>query len=414
MLAIVASLIGCTQSGPEATSEESAAAPRPVAVQVARAQVRTLHPTLTLNGAIIAIPERTASVSPQLGGWVRKLHVVEGQSVRAGDCLVELDPRSAQVSVMRAEAIVQEKQAAVERLKRGYLPEEIAGAKQDADNAAAKVDGLRTELTALKDLIDRHEISPVMYQTKSKALAAAEAAYASAQERVKLLEAGTRPELIAEATGLLGAARADLEQARLALEWCTITSPVSGNVVQLLARQGQFFDRAVPLATVIDLASVFVQIRVPSVQFTRVHLGADVRVEVPTYADRVFSGTVTRISGQADAATGNVIVFATIANSDLRLRPGLSCRVSIALPDIPGALTIPVAAIADNSGTPVVTVIRDGKAFETTVLPGVETRQHVQILKGLAAGDTVATAGGYGLPEGCPVTVVETSSAPAN
>ena len=78
--------------------------------------------------AIIAIPERTAVISPQLGGWVSKLDVVEGQSVRAGDVLVELDARSAQVAVQRAEALVAEKDAAVRRLKSGYLPTEIAGA----------------------------------------------------------------------------------------------------------------------------------------------------------------------------------------------------------------------------------------------------------------------------------------------
>ena len=66
---------------------------------------------------------------------------------------------------------------------------------------------------------------------------------ASARERVKLLEAGTRPEMIAEAQGLLDAAKADLEQAKAHLEWCSITSPIDGVVVQLLARKGQFFDR---------------------------------------------------------------------------------------------------------------------------------------------------------------------------
>ncbi len=122
--------------------------------------------------------------------------------------------------------------------------------------------------------------------------------------------------------------------------------------------------------------------------------------------DEIFLGSVTRISGQADPLTGNMIVFATIDNQNHRLQPGLNCRASLALPEVHDALAIPVEAIGDNAGSPVVTVIRDGKAYETHVEIGSETTQLVQITHGLTAGDTVATMGGYGLPDGCPVTIV--------
>ncbi|WP_197455611.1 efflux RND transporter periplasmic adaptor subunit [Stieleria neptunia] len=378
-----------------------------MSVEVATAEITTLRPLLDLVGQIVAIPEKTAVISPQLGGWVSKLDVVEGQSVKADELLVELDTRSARVAVARAEATVAEKTAAVKRLKSGYLPEEIAGAKQDASNAAATADALNNELRALKDLLDRNEISPVVYQTKAEAAKSAEAALASAQEKVKLLEAGTRPEMVAEAQGQLDAAKADLQQANLTLDWCSITSPMDGVVVQLLARQGQFFDRAVSLATVMNLDEVFVQIRIPSTQFAKIREGTEIKIELASLPGRSFPGKVIRISGQADPATGNVVVFALVENSDHLLRPGLSCQVHVSLPEVTSALAIPVAAVADNSGTPVVTIIRNNKAYETAVTLGVETSDQVQILSGLKTGDQVATAGGYGLPEGCPVEIVD-------
>ena len=158
---------------------------------------------------------------------------------------------------------------------------------------------------------------------KPRRLKSAEAALASAQEHVKLLEAGTRPEMIDEAQGLLDAAKADLAQAQLALQWCTITSPIDGVVVQLLARQGQFLDRAAALATVIDLSEVFVQLRIPSRQFTKVNTGTQVDIQLASLPGRSFSGQVTRISGQADPATGNVNVFAAVKNDDQRPASGL-------------------------------------------------------------------------------------------
>ncbi|QDV26406.1 copper/silver efflux system membrane fusion protein CusB [Aureliella helgolandensis] len=120
----------------------------------------------------------------------------------------------------------------------------------------------------------------------------------------------------------------------------------------------------------IDLTEVFAQIRIPSIQFAKVHDDSEVNIEIVSFPDQVFKARVTRISGQADPATGNVIVFAKIYNSEFKLRPGLSCQTSVALPVIVDALVIPVAAVADNAGIPVVTIVRDGKAYETAVTVG--------------------------------------------
>ena len=94
-----------------------------VPVQAARVERTTLRPALDLVGTVAAIPERTAMVSPQLGGWVEKLDAREGQSVKAGEPLVQLDARTAHTDIRRAQAVVAEKEAALKRLKRGYLPQ---------------------------------------------------------------------------------------------------------------------------------------------------------------------------------------------------------------------------------------------------------------------------------------------------
>ena len=86
---------------------------------------------------------------------------------------------------------------------------------------------------------------------------------ASATAHVKLLEEGTPPEMIAEAEAQLDTMKANLEHAKLGLAFCSITSPIQGIVVQLLARQGQFFNQASPLATVMDLSEIFVHLRIP-------------------------------------------------------------------------------------------------------------------------------------------------------
>jgi multidrug efflux pump subunit AcrA (membrane-fusion protein) len=332
---------------------------------------------------------------------------VEGQEVHAGDAIAFLDARTAHTDLERAKAIVGEKTAVLTRLKRGYLPQELEAARQDRDKAKAAMEAAHGELAALKELRARNEISVVQYETKQKLLTQAEAAYASASAHAKLIEQGTATELIDEAQAFLDAAKADMEHAKLALEWCKITSPIDGIVVLLPARRGQFFDRAIPLATIMDLSEVFVQLRIPSAEFSKVRSGTTVELELTAAPGRKISAVVSRIGSQADPLTGNLDVFAIVKNeADLLLRPGLSCQARVWLPEIGNAVVIPVSAVADRSGTAVVTVIRDGQSHEIDVELGAETRDQVQVLKGISPGDMVATAGGYGLPDGCPVKIV--------
>lgn len=398
--------VGCGKGPPPAEEEHSNLPTGPVPVQAVKIEPSTLKPSLDLVGTTIAAPERIAVISPQLGGWIEKVHVVDGQFVRAGEVLVTFDSRIARVDLERAGALVAEKEAVVERLKQGYLPHELEVARQDRDKARATMEGLQHEIEALQELRSRNEISKVHLETKVKAFTSAEAALASAAAHVKLLEEGTRPEMIAEAEAHLASVKADRHHAQLAVQFCSITSPIDGIVVRLLARQGQFFDRASPMATIMDLSDVFVQLRIPSAQFVHVREGTVVDVAPTALSGRTFPGKIVRINGEADPLTGNIDAFAVVKNKDDVLRPGLGCRAQVWLPEIRDTLAVPLSAVADNAGTAIVTVVREEKAYEVEVVLGAHTSKMVQVVNGLSVGDVVITAGGYGLPEGCPVRVV--------
>ena len=140
-------------------------------------------------------------------------------------------------------------------------------------------------------------------------------------------------------------------------------------------------------------------------------IGSPLELKLNSLSGRTYKGTVSRISSQADPMTGNMVVFATILNADRALRPGFSCNAHLSFTEIKDALIVPVEAIGDNAGSSVVTQIRGGKAYEVHVELGTETREYVQILQGLSAGDLVAISGGYGLPNECPVEVIASENA---
>ncbi len=398
-------LLGCGPTAP-AEDEETPAVTKPIPVQAVKAEPTTLRPTLDLVGTVVVIPEKTALISSQTSGWIEKVAVVDGATVVAGADVVLLDPRLAEIAVARATAAVAEKQAALARLKRGYLPQEIEMARHEVVRAEQQVKAQQIELDALTPLWKRKEVSNLQYEKVKLALRGALAARAAAEAKVKLYEAGTPKEEIAEADAQLATAKAELRQAKLNLQFCRITAPLSGTVMQLTARRGMFVDRATSLLTIADLTTLFVKVRVPVDRADSITIGTRADVFLDDYRKEHISGKVARISGQADSATGDLIVSVQIPNNKMRLRPGRSCRTQLWLPPLKNVLAIPAIALADRSGTPVVTVARDGKAYEIEVVPGARTHDYVEIKKGLAAGDWVITHGGYGLPDGCPVKVV--------
>ena len=406
LLAVLAAVSPACDDPPPSADADEPPVVNPVPVRAAQARVITLRPTFDLVGVLVAIPERTAMLSAKTSGQIEHVGVVEGQNVRVGDEIARLDPRLHQARLDRARATVDQAAATLERLQRGARVQEIEAARQAARQAEAVVNELRNKFQGLKTLHDQHELSDRAYKQAESKLKAAEAESAAAAAKRDLLEAGTRPEDIAAAKAMLAAAKADLAAAELATAFCNITSPIAGTVTQLPARQGMSVVPSTLLATIVDLSKLFVQVRVPGAYMEKVRIGAGATVRVTSVQSRQYEGTVQRISGQADPNVGDVNAFVLVSNEDGVLRPGLGCRVRVHLPDVDDALVIPAAAVADRDGTPVVTVIRGNKAYELPIRLGVIADDRVQVIDGLADGDLVATEGGYGLPEGCPVQLI--------
>lgn len=397
--------MGCRRAA-SAQEESESTAIAPVPVRCATARITTLRPSIELVGTLVSIPEKTAVLSVQVPGQIQSVDVVEGQSVRAGDELLRLDDRLAAAQRAKAQAALDESQAVLMRLKHGTRPEELDAARQELRRSETSLTFSRSKLEAGEKLRESRGISDLEYAQRQSAVQAAEAEVAASQAKLKLLEIGPRLEEIAEAEAKVAAAQADLDAGELTWELMHVSAPIDGVVIDLPARRGMFVSAGATLLTISDTRTLFARTRLPTAFLARANVGGPVDVRAPAFPEQVFSGHVARIGRQADERTGDVDAFVSVPNVKGELRPGLACRVQIWLPEIRAALTIPVAAIADRDGTPVVTVVREEQAREVEVQLGGRTDELVQITAGLSAGDLVAVEGGYGLPDGCPCKIL--------
>jgi len=399
------SLIGCrTKSSPE--TEEESAAQTPVPVRVGTARTVTLEPTIELVGTLIAIPERSAEIACPIEGQIQTVQVVEGDRVEAGTALIQLDARTTEAAVSRSRAIVQERQAILDRLKNGPLPQEIAVARQESEKAQTALKPIRDQLAAVAPLKAKGEIANVRYQEMESNLQTAQAEAAIAKARLELIQAGPRPEKIAEAQAQLESTQAELKMAELNLSFCRLATPIDGIVTDLNAVQGAYVTSSETLARIIDLSELFAHVRLPGFCLGKIRPGMRAQLRMAQTDLPPLTGTVARLAGQADPDTGDVDMYISVTNMDDLLRPGLAVRANVSLPPVTDALAIPAKAVADREGTPLVTVIKDGQANEQEVVLGIQAGGLVQVTQGLAAGDVVAVEGGYGLPDGCPVRVL--------
>jgi membrane fusion protein (multidrug efflux system) len=208
-----------------------------------------------------------------------------------------------------------------------------------------------------------------------------------------------------EALARLNEARArySLQQARLAKT--RIHAPFPGVLGLRRVSVGDYIREGDDIVNLEDVGSLKLDFRVPETYLAGIKQGQQVNVQVDAYPGASFQGKVYAIDPRLDEQTRSVLMRARIANSDLRLRPGMFARVALVLETRTQALLIPEQALWPIGDEQFVFRIVDGKALQTKVQTGQRASGKVEISAGLSAGDVVVTAGQTRLRDGMAVKI---------
>src|SRR5690606_40885601 len=198
-------------------------------------------------------------------------------------------------------------------------------------------------------------------------------------------------------------AAAALAQARL--DKMTIRAPFAGIAGLRSMSVGDYVDQGQDLAPLEAIDPLKVDFRVPEMYFSRVQVGQALTVRLDAMPGEEREGRVYAVSPLADAGGRSVLLRATVANPDARLRPGMFARVQL-LFGTDQVLAVPEAALAPSGQSQYVFNVREGRAHRAEVTLGERHDGKVEILTGVAAGDQVVVAGFQRLTDGAPVEVV--------
>lgn len=312
------------------------------------------HEPLRVSGFIEADAIRVGS---RVGGRVQKVAVEEGDRVRKGDLLVQLEPFDLNERRAEAEALLAQKRRTLEKLQAGFRAEEIAQARARYDQLQANLKKLENgprpqELAAARAEVElaesnlelalqdhRRIVSLVARGAESqenldeavRALKVARAEVQVKKENLSLLEAGTRqeeidwakaqvqeayegwrlktegyrPEEIAEAEAAVRAAEATSNAIGAQIEELKILAPAEAVVEAMELEPGDLVPANAPAVELIDLSNLWVRAYVPEDELD-LEIGQKVDVTVDSFPERTFAGRITFIARQGEFTPGNV------------------------------------------------------------------------------------------------------------
>jgi membrane fusion protein (multidrug efflux system) len=393
-------------SAKEETGPQKAQKP-PQEVRVVSATKSAISRTLDLTGEFVAIED--VVIAAMVDGPIVYCPWREGDRVKAGQKLVEIDRRVYRANVQSAEAAVKVARAKLDDMESGTRPEEIAKAEEsvrqlEEKTAFAKVDYERTAKLVESGALPGEVLDKVRVEFVSQT-----AQLVAAKEQLKMLEAGpTRTALAVQQAALDEAeARLALEKAKLAE--CVIEAPFSGTVMKVHVRPGDMAAAKARLIEVADLSSGVMRFAVPEAFTAQVHTGMALEARLDAYPDKVFNGRVIRVYPDIDRRIRTRTVEAKIAGI-LDVMPGMFARLILKLRQVDDAVVVPLAALVTTpEGDKVVFVVKDGKALRRKVKTGIEASDRIQVLEGINSGDKVIVSGHKELKDGVDVRVSESA-----
>ncbi len=199
----------------------------------------------------------------------------------------------------------------------------------------------------------------------------------------------------------------DVQRAAVALIEAQIArtelrAPFDGLIGLRYVSEGSYISPSTRIATLQDIGTVKVEFSIPERHAHRVRVGNRIAFTVEG-VEGTFEGRIYAYEPRIDAATRTLRLRARAANPQGRLLPGAFARVEVVFEEIPDALTVPAIAVIPVLGGKQVFVYRAGRAVVQPVETGLRLEDRVQVVAGLAPGDTVITSGLLQLRSGLPV-----------
>ncbi len=370
---------------------------------VVRAEGPTVHTALaarkTLEQHVVAsgrvwVPTRV-EVSAQTPGLVVAVAVVEGQHVKTGDLLVQIDDAEARAAVAQARAVVDQANARVEQLQRvGAIV-----ATESLRQARTNLERAHAEYERAQKLAASGAVAQVELDNARRALDTARA-QESAAEAQQLSSAPMGADTRVALTALLQA-QAQLAGAGIRLAQTRIVALQDGVVLTRSVEPGDVVQPSRTLLVVAAGGDAQLVFQADERNLASIELGQRARASADAYPDRVFDAVVGYVAPSIDPQRGSVEVRLRAHEAPAFLKPDMTVSIDLTVATKPDALTIPSEAVRGiASPAPWVLAVEGGRVVRKDVKLGIRGDGETEVASGLDEGAEVVLPDAHVLAAG--------------
>jgi multidrug efflux system membrane fusion protein len=343
--------------------------------------------------------KNSAIVSSKVMGSIVAMKVREGDTVRAGQILVEIDSREARIQTQKSGAGLVEMKGALDEVDRNIKAAESAQTAAESNRQLAT-----STLRRYQQLLDRQSISPQEFDEVRAWREVADAEAERAGRQLQSLEAKRR-----QALARIDQSKADVAGSQVYSSFTRIAAPITGVVVSKQADVGYMAAPGAPLLTIESGADYRLEAAVQESQINKIHLRDQVRVQIDALGPQELAGTVVEIVPAADPASRTYLVKISIAlpgGSQEIIRSGLYGKARF-ITGQTQAITIPKKAVVEQGQlTSVYVVDQSGIARMRLVKTGKTYSDRIEVLSGLKEGEPIVVDGVAAVNDGSRVREV--------
>lgn len=351
----------------DSTKTSSSRSPRggggPVTLTAATAQKGDIGDYLDSIGTVT--PVYTASITSQVNGIVTTVHYTEGQIVRKGDALIDIDPRPYQATLLQAQGTLERDQNVL---------------------GQAKMDLERYQVAWARNAIPKQTLDD-------------------------------QAKLVLQTEGTVKLDQGVVQYDQVQLDYCHITAPINGRVGLRLVDPGNVVQASggLTLAVITQMHPITVIFTISEDNLTQVQqrLRKNAKLRVDAYdragQKKIESGTLLTLDNLIDTTTGTVKARGSFENKDSIMFPNEFVNVRLLVDTVHGATLIPASAIQHNGQAAFVYVLQDNTAHMRSIKTGVTDGGTTEVT-GIDPGDVVANSSFEKLQDNAKVVIVSSGS----
>lgn len=378
-----------------------------IPVQISPVIRKQMTYSLTVTGDIA--PMMQVDLFPRVSGYLERIDVNLGDSVRQGQVIAQIDRTEFLQKVKEVEAKVAQAKANLSELEAGSRPEELRQAEEALRQAQSRFDNAKLHRERVEALFKRQVISKKEADIAEMDYTVAEAQLAASQQNLKLVREGARQEVREGSRAKLKEMEALLAQEQIRLQNTLIIAPFQGEIIRKYIDAGALASPSTPIVNLVHTMTLKIVANVLEKDIPLLKPAMKAKIQTEAYPGKVFEGKVARINTGLDLNTRTLQAEIEIPNWSRLLKPGMFARIEVVLLEKPEVLAIPSNAVMENQGEKFVYLLEGNKAARRPIVTGIEQDRFMEVREGLKEGDQVIVRGQEGIRENTTIRVIEGS-----